>query len=222
MKILVVEDDARLARFLSRVLAEEGFAADVCASGADAVTQATSGLYDVIVLDWMLPDVDGLSVCRQVRRTGVTTPIIMLTARGEVRERVLGLDAGADDFVVKPFEVEEFVARVRALIRRSAGYAQLQCGDLAVDRVARRALLKGAPIELTAREFALLLHLILHAERVVKRTDLLTHVWETSFDPGSNLVEVHVSRLRDKLGEYAWMIETVRGAGYRLRGRNGP
>jgi DNA-binding response OmpR family regulator len=143
----------------------------------------------------------------------------MLTARGEVRERVLGLEAGADDYMGKPFEVDEFVARVRALLRRASGFALLRCGDLQIDPVARQAKLSGVALSLTSRECALLLHLMHRSDRTVKRSELLAHVWGMHFDPGSNLVEVHVSRLRDKLGDRAWMIETVRGVGYRLRGQ---
>ena len=216
MKVLVVEDDVKLSRFVVRVLVEEGFAADACATGADAMAQASSGIYDLIVLDWMLPDLDGLSVCRRLRQEGLVTPILMLTARGETRERVLGLDTGADDYLVKPFEVEELVARIRALVRRASGFAKLRIGQLELDRVGREVRLEQASLDLTSREYALLLDFVHHAEKVVTRTELLARVWGTSFDPGSNLVEVHVSRLRDKLGDYSWMIETVRGAGYRL------
>jgi DNA-binding response OmpR family regulator len=219
MKILIVEDDGKVARFLLRVLTEEGFAADLCMNGEDAMEQARSGIYDLVILDWMLPDLDGLSVCRELRRLGLSTPILMLTARGEVRERVLGLETGADDYLVKPFEIEELIARVRALLRRASTLGSVACGDLEVDRVHRRALLRGAPLELTNREYALLLHLAQRVDGVVPKSELLARVWELSFDPGSNLVEVHVSRLRDKLGEHAWMIETVRGVRPRPRRR---
>jgi DNA-binding response OmpR family regulator len=215
--MLVVDDDQKLARFLERVLSEEGYGVDRCHSGADALTQVRSTTYDLILLDWMLPDLDGIEVCRQIRRSGSTVPILMLTARDQVRERVLGLDAGADDYLVKPFELDELLARIHALLRRSAGHAQLGLGALTLDRVGRRALLEGREVELTTREFALLLHLAHRADRVVTRSELLTQVWSIQFDPESNVVEVHVSRLRDKLGSYAWMIETVRGRGYRLR-----
>jgi DNA-binding response OmpR family regulator len=217
VKVLVVEDDPKLSRFLMRVLAEEGYVVDTCSRGADAIEQAGTIQYDAIVLDWMLPDVDGVSVCRELRRARVATPVLMLTARGETRERVLGLEAGADDYMVKPFEVDEFVARVRALIRRASGFGRMQCGAIEIDRVAHRARLRGESLDLTAREYALLVHLVHHAEKVVTRSDLLSQVWATTFDPGSNLLEVHISRLRDKLGDDAWVIETVRGAGYRLR-----
>ncbi len=222
MKILVVEDDTKVSRFLVRVLQEEGYATDACATGERGVEQGRAGGYDLILLDWMLPDIDGLSVCRELRARGVATPILMLTARGETGERVMGLEAGADDYVVKPFEIEELVARVRALLRRSSGFASFRCGDLEIDRIGHRVHLAGRALDLTAREYALLLHLAHRADRVVTRTMLLAQVWGTSFDPGSNLVEVHVSRVRDKLGAHAWMVETVRGAGYRLRTRLAP
>jgi DNA-binding response OmpR family regulator len=217
VKVLLLEDDQRLARFLARVLSEEGLAVDLCARGVDAIGQAEGGLYDLVVLDWMVPDTDGLTVCREIRRAGATAPILMLTARGETRERVLGLEAGADDYMVKPFEVDELVARVRALLRRASGLSALRCGELEIDTMARQAKLAGAELTLTNREYALLLHLIHRADRIVTRSDLLTRVWGMSFDPSSNLVEVHVSRLRDKLGDRAWMVQTVRGVGYRLR-----
>jgi DNA-binding response OmpR family regulator len=217
MKVLILEDDQKLARFLARVLSEEEFAVDLCARGVDAIAQAEGGRYDLIVLDWMVPDTDGPTVCREIRRAGGTAPILMLTARGETSERVMGLRAGADDYMVKPFEVDEFVARVRALLRRTSGFAALRCGDLEVDPVARQAKLADVALTLTNREYAVLLHLLHRANRIVKRSDLLAQVWGMRFDPGSNLVEVHSSRLRDRLGDRAWMIETVRGVGYRLR-----
>jgi DNA-binding response OmpR family regulator len=219
MRVLILEDDQRQARFLSRVLSEEGLSVDLCARGLDAIGKSGGIEYDLIVLDWMVPDTDGLTVCREIRRAGGVAPILMLTARGETRERVLGLEAGADDYMVKPFEVDEFVARVRALLRRASGFAAVRCGDLELDRIARQARLAGSALGLTHREYTLLLHLVHRADRIVTRSDLLAHVWDMHFDPGSNLVEVHVSRLRDKLGDRAWMIETVRGVGYRLRGQ---
>jgi DNA-binding response OmpR family regulator len=209
----------RLARFLERVLTEEGYTVERCVSGAAALTQARASAYDLMLLDWMIPDLDGLEVCRQIRRSGSTLPILMLTARDQVSERVLGLDAGADDYLVKPFEVEELVARIHALLRRSGGHAQLDLGPLQIDRAGRRAILDGKPLDLTVREFALLLHLAHRADRVVTKSELLSQVWSIQFDPESNVVEVHVSRLRDKMGPLQWMIETVRGRGYRLRTR---
>jgi DNA-binding response OmpR family regulator len=217
VKVLVVEDDRKLARFLQRVLTEEGFTADVCATGSDALAQARSGIYGLVLLDWMIPDNDGLEVCRQLRRSGCNVPIIILTARGDLSERVLGLEAGADDYIIKPFEVDELVARVKALLRRASGTPRLKFGELEIDREGRRVMIEDESVDLTAREYNLLLHLALRAGQVVKRTELLTHVWSTQFDPESNVVEVHISRLRDKLGKEAGMIETVRGRGYRLR-----
>lgn len=217
IKLLLVEDSAKLAQFLVRAFQEEGYIVDRCARGADALEQAELGVYDLIVLDWMLPDLDGISICREVRRRGDTTPILILTARGETRERVLGLDAGADDYVVKPFELEELLARVRALARRRGALTRLRCGPLEVDTSTRRVAVDGRALTMTAREYALLLYLVRKPDRAVPRTELLRQVWEANFDPASNLLEVHVSRLRDKLGTAAWMIETVRGIGYRLR-----
>jgi len=221
MKVLIVEDDTKLARFLAKILTEEGYVADVCRSGTDAVPQAKTGIYDLVILDWMLPDLDGLSVCRELRKSGMTLPVLMLTARGELKERVLGLESGADDYVVKPFEVEELLARVRALSRRSAGFATLQFEQMSIDRLNRTVTLAGRPLELTSREYALLLHLAFRPDRIVTRSELLAQVWDMAHDPGTNVVEVHVSRLRDKLGSRAWLIETVRGSGYRLRTRRG-
>lgn len=217
VKLLVIEDDLKLARLLTRVLQEEGYVVDGCANGEAGLKQAASGLYDLVVLDWMLPDVDGLSVCRRLRARGASLPILMLTSRAEVSERVIALDSGVDDYVVKPFELEELVARIRALLRRIAGLGRTRVGALELDPHNRRVTLGSTPLDLTTREAALLAHLARRAGQVVTRSDLLAHVWSQQFDPGSNLVEVHVSRLRDKLGHAAWMIETVRGVGYRLR-----
>jgi DNA-binding response OmpR family regulator len=217
MRCLIVEDDTKLALFLSRALNEEGYVADICGRGVDAIAQVHGGAYDFIVLDWMLPGMDGLAVCRELRQGGVTTPIIMLTARGEVGERVLGLRAGADDYLGKPFELEELLARIQAVLRRTTATGNLTFGDLEINRLGHRASLAGKPIDLTSREFGLLLHLAYNAGRVVPRSELLAKVWGTTFDPGSNLIDVHIKRLRDKLGKHAWMIDTVRGAGYRLK-----
>ncbi len=218
MKVLIVEDDQKLARFVSRVMTEEGYQPDLVTSGEEAISQGKTGLYDLVLLDWMLPDGDGLHVCRELRRLGYVGPILMLTARGELREKVLGFEAGADDYLVKPFEVEELLARVKALLRRTAGFASLNIGDLEIDRLSRRVSLSGKLLDLTTKEYALLLYLAASSEgKPASRTALLANVWDLSFDPSSNLVEVHISRLRDKLGDHAWMVETVRGVGYRLR-----
>jgi DNA-binding response OmpR family regulator len=217
LKVLILEDNARVARFLAQIFKEGGYVVDLCDQGADAVTQATANHYDVVVLDWMVPDIDGVTVCRALRRGGVTTPILMLTARGATSERVTGLDAGADDYMTKPFEIDELLARVRALVRRASEGGRLRCGDLDIDRVGHRATLRGQPLSLSARELALLIVLATKPDQVVTRTQLMDHVWSASFDSGSNIIDVHMSRLREKLGAHRWMIETVRGKGYRLR-----
>jgi two-component system OmpR family response regulator len=222
MKILVVEDNLKLANFLSRAFSEEGFVVDAVTDGATALKQLESIPYDLVVLDWMLPGSDGLAVCRELRARGNRLPILMLTARADVGERIVGLDAGADDYLPKPFDLGELLARTRALLRRAQGgdASVLRVGSLVVDRVQRSATNDGRELVLTAREFALLVYLMREAGRIVPRTELLAKVWQSSFDPGSNVVEVHVKNLREKLGpEGAKMIETVRGAGYRLATR---
>jgi len=217
MKILVVEDNKRLGRFLKRALEEEGHVADVAVTGTAAIEQATSIAYDIMVLDWMLPDTDGLAVCRTLRARGSNVPILMLTARAEVAERIAGLDAGADDYIVKPFDLGEFLARIRARARREGGgHSVISVGPLVVNLVERRATVAGSPLALTPREFTLLGYLARSAGRIVPRTEILAKVWEATFDPGSNVVEAHIKNIREKLREHGAMIETVRGLGYRL------
>jgi two-component system OmpR family response regulator len=216
MKVLVVEDSKRLGGFLKRALEEEGYVTDVAVDGKTALAQVESIPYDVVVLDWMLPDIDGVRVCRELRSRGVSVPIVMLTARAEVSERITGLDAGADDYIVKPFDLGEFLARVRARARREVGGNAMILGPLMIDRVERRAVLHGEVLALTPREFTLLAYLGRNAGRVVPRTELLSKVWETMFDPGSNVIEAHIKNLREKLGANSTMIETVRGTGYRF------
>jgi two-component system OmpR family response regulator len=215
MKLLVVEDSPKLARFLVRALAEEGHAVDQVADGPAALERAGANAYDALVLDWMLPGMDGVAVCRSLRDRGVRTPILMLTARAEVGERITGLDAGADDYLTKPFDLGELLARVRALGRRAAAPGTLRLGPLSIDVAARRVSSGDKTIELTGRELSLLSYLAQNAGRAVSRAELLLKVWNTSFDPGSNVVEVHVRNLRDKLGEHGKLVETVRGVGYR-------
>jgi DNA-binding response OmpR family regulator len=218
LSLLLLEDDPKLARVLAQLFTEESYTVDLCTTGADALRQARALDYALLVLDWMVPDVDGLEVCRELRRRGCTSPILMLTARATTPERVLALDAGADDYLVKPFEIDELLARARALVRRTRGIGMLRCGEVEVDPLARRATVAGTIVNLTDREYELLQRLARRAEHVVTRSELLAQVWESS-DAASNLVEVHVSRLREKLGAHKWMVETVRGRGYRLRGR---
>jgi DNA-binding response OmpR family regulator len=218
MKILIVEDDRKLLDFLSRAFAEEGYTVDVCRSGAEATRQATAIHYELIVLDWMLPERDGLSICRELRRAGNSVPVLMLTARSEVGEKVTALDAGADDYLTKPFHLEELMVRARALLRRSKGADDrvVRAGPVVLDQLERRAQINGVRVDLTAREFALLTLLARSAGRVVTRAQILSQVWNLLADPGSNVIEVHVRNLRDKLGDRAPLVETVRGQGYRF------
>jgi two-component system OmpR family response regulator len=215
MKLLVVEDNPKVARFLMRALSEEGYVVDQVGDGLKALDQIEAVSYDAVILDWMLPGMDGVAICRAVRDRGIKTPILMLTARAEVGERVLGLDAGADDYLSKPFDLGELLARVRALGRRTIGATTLRLAQLVIDPFARKATIDGRSIELTSRELALVTYLVQHAGRSVSRTELLQKVWSTSFDPSSNVVEVHIKNLREKLGAHGTMIETVRGVGYR-------
>ena len=220
MKVLVVEDDRKLARFLQQVLLDvAGYAADLCANGADALRQLELEQYCLVLLDWTLPGLDGVELCRELRRKGVKTPVVMISGRDRVEQRVLALEAGADDYLVKPFKMVELVARIRALMRRVSGEPQLSVGPLQIDHRRGTVLLEGHTLDLTSRERVLLIHLAHHVDEVVSRSELLAQVWETGFDPESNLVDVHVSRLRKKLCAHAWMIETLRGQGYRLRTR---
>lgn len=217
MKVLVVEDNRKLAAFLGRALNEEGYVVDTVEDGGVAREQMTQIHYDLVILDWMLPTVDGLALCRAARASGSAVPILMLTARGDVPERIAGLDAGADDYLAKPFDLGELLARVRALTRREVGSRVLTVGRVRIDRYVHAATIDGKRLDLTPREFALLAYLVAHAGQVVPRTELLAKVWHAGFDPGSNLVEVHVKNLRGKLGGEASLLETIRGVGYTWR-----
>ena len=217
MKILVVEDNPNLARFVTKALAEEGHATVLVTDGAAALAHAKAISYDLIVLDWMLPEVDGLQVCRELRQKGSRIPILMLTARADAAERIVGLDAGADDYVTKPFDLGEFLARIRALDRRARwGETVLRTGPLTIDANERSAYMAGRDLELTPREFALLACLARNAGCVVSQTALLAKAWQTGRDPEANVVEPHIRSLREKLAEFAPMVETVPGEGYRL------
>jgi len=221
MRILVVEDERKIAGFIRQGLAEQGFDVEVCGNGDEAFTLATTRPYDTIVLDIMLPGRDGLSILRGLRERKNAVPVILVTARTELNERVDGLNLGADDYLTKPFYVEELIARINAVARRAkdAPLGLLQVGDLAVDLMQRRVSRGARPIELTAREFSLLEHLMRNPGRVYTRTQLLEHVWGYDFDPETNLVDVNIRRLRRKIDEEneAPLIETVRGVGYRIR-----
>jgi DNA-binding response OmpR family regulator len=221
MRILVVEDDQKAARFLKQGLEEEGYVVDVAADGEEGAQLGHLSPYDLIVLDVLLPKKSGLELSRELRREGVETPILMLTGRDSTADIVRGLDAGADDYLPKPFAFDEFLARVRALTRRRGPViaGTLRYEDLEMDRLQRVVTRGGRLIDLSPREFRLLEYLLLHPEELVTRTMLLQKVWNMSFDPETNVVDAHVSNLRRKLeegGRYR-LIQTVRGAGYMLR-----
>lgn len=225
MRILLVEDEARLVRQMVRGLREEGHVVDTCETAADAQAQAVAIRYDVLVLDWMLPDGDGLAVLRRLRDHGLTTPVLMLTARADTAEKVQALRAGADDYLTKPFAFDELLARLEALHRRAGATAvRLSVADAQLDPL-RRALVCGErAVALTAREFALARTLFSHAGEVVTRSELLNAVWGPQFDGEPNIADVYVGYLRKKLAETGAeraVIRTVRGAGYRLDG-SGP
>jgi heavy metal response regulator len=221
MRVLVVEDERKTASFVRKALQTEGFAVDACHNGDDALAVAKTTPFDVIVLDIMLPGRDGLSVLRQLREQRNATPILLLSARGEVNERVEGLDAGADDYLPKPFELAELVARVRALTRRSGDNKStvLRVADLTLDTVTHRAQRGGMDIELTAREYRLLEFLMHSPGRLCGRMMILEKVWDYDFDPGTNLVDVYIKRLREKIDANfePKLLHTVRGAGYVLK-----
>ena len=221
MRVLVVEDEPRMAALLRRCLEENGFAVDVADTGEDGAWYAEEIDYDVIVLDVMLPGMDGFSVLRRIRSAGRYAPVLLLTARDAVEDRVRGLDLGADDYLTKPFALAELLSRLRALMRRGARErpAVLTVGDLTLDPAARSVARGGTTIELTAKEFALLECLMRHPGDVLSRTELIESVWDFAFEPNSNVVEVYVGYLRQKIDRPFGRrsLETRRGAGYRLR-----
>jgi len=221
MRVLVVEDEKKTASFVRKALESEGFAVDCCGRGDEALATALATPLDGIVLDIMLPGRDGLSVLRQLRAQGNRTPVLLLSARGEVGERVEGLDAGADDYLPKPFVLAELVARVRALARRGSESKAtvLRVADLTLDTISHRAQRGGQMFELTAREFRLLEFLMRSAGRICGRMSIIQKVWDYDFDPGTNLVDVYVKRLREKIddGFEPKLLQTVRGIGYVLK-----
>jgi DNA-binding response OmpR family regulator len=221
MHVLVVEDNPAISHFLVKGLREQRFLVDLVEDGAAAEAQALSESYDAILLDLMLPGLDGLTLCRRLREQGVDTPILVVTARDEVADRVAGLDSGADDYITKPFDFSELLARLRAVVRRGRTRhldAVLRYGPIVLDPRAQRVTVDGAPVELTATEYRLLQFLMRRADAIVSRDLLVEHVWGTEYDPDSNVVEVYVSYLRRKLqGTSAeGIIRTVRGLGYTL------
>jgi two-component system copper resistance phosphate regulon response regulator CusR len=220
MRILLVEDDKRIARFLAKGLREHAFAVDVTNDGDDAIYKSSINDYDAVILDVMIPGRDGFQVCRELRTAGSSVPIIMLTARDALQDRVDGLDSGADDYLTKPFEVAELLARLRALLRRSRVIrpASIRVADLLLDTRAQRATRGGRELSLTTKEYALLEYLAREQGRIVSRGEIAEHVWDESFDPLTNLIDVHINRLRRKVdnGFSTRLIHTRRGAGYML------
>ena len=220
-KLLIVEDEADVRDLVTLVLREEGYAVDSAADATEGLSLALTNDYDAVILDVRLPDGNGMDIARALRRESRAVPILMLTAQRTPSDAVRGLDAGADDYLGKPFDVTELKARIRSLLRRGGGAArtdQLACGTLVVNRLTRQALLAGDRLTLTAKEFGVLEHLVAHAEQVVTRSTLLEKVWERTRDPDSNVIDVHVARLRSKLrdGDGTPRIATVRGVGFML------
>ena len=216
-RVLIVEDEPGLASFIEKGLGSRGYATKVVGDGESALAIASDADFDLLILDLGLPDMDGLSVLRELRRRGERLPTLILTARDDLSDKVEGLDAGAGDYVTKPFRLEELLARARAQLRDASGVEPtlLEVGGISLDLRTRRVLAGGSSVDLTAREFTMLETFMRHAGQVLSREQLLAHVWGYDYDPGSNVVEVYVRYLRQKVGEEA--IETVRGMGYRMR-----
>lgn len=222
MRILVIEDEAKVGAFIRRALEEESAAVDLCADGGEGLEWALGGSYDAIVLDLMLPNMPGLEILKRIRKEGLQTPVLILTARSQVDQRVQGLDAGADDYLTKPFAIEELLARIRVLLRRGSGEAKgiLQVDDLVLNPASREVTRGGQRIELTSKEYALLEYLMRNHGRVLTRPMISEHVWNLDFDTFTNVIDVYVNYLRNKIdrGHERKLIHTVRGSGYVLRG----
>ena len=223
MRVLVVEDEERIAEFVRNGLTEHGYAVDVARDGGEALDWADIAGFDVIVLDVMLPVRDGVDVCKTLRARGLRSPILMLTARDAVEDRVRGLDSGADDYLVKPFAFAELVARLRALTRREPQLLSpvLRLGDLVLDSATREVARAGRPLDLTTKEYALLEYLMRNPNQVLTRTMIAEHVWNYDFDNATNVIDVHIRNLRRKIDDPfpAKLVHTVRGAGYRISSR---
>ena len=226
MRVLVIEDELQMASLIRHGLLKEGLAVDVAASGEDSLWMVRAVDYDAIVLDVMLPGIDGFETCRRIRDTGARAPVLMLTARDSVQDRVAGLDSGADDYLVKPFAFAELLARLRALARRGSleRPSVLEVGDLRLDPATRRVWRGSALIQLSAKEFALLETFMRRPDEVLSRLHLLEHAWDFAYENRSNVVDVYIGHLRNKIDEPfgRCSLETVRGAGYRLRADSGP
>lgn len=221
MRILVIEDEPKVASFVQRALEEESYAVDLCTEGQEGLGWAVSGCHDLIILDLMLPGLPGLELLRRLRQEKIKTPVLILTARTQVNQRVQGLDAGADDYLTKPFAIEELLARVRALLRRGSGDAAglLQVDDLVLNPATREVTRGGKRIDLTTKEYALLEYFMRNIGRVVTRPMIAEHVWSLDFDTFTNVIDVYVNYLRNKIdrGHSHKLIQTVRGSGYMLR-----
>jgi two-component system copper resistance phosphate regulon response regulator CusR len=220
MRILIVEDDRKVGGFLMRGLREEQYAVDLCRDGEEAVHQAEVNTYDVIILDIMLPGKDGFSICRELREKSILTPILMLTAKDTLEDKITGLTEGADDYLTKPFSFEELLARLRALMRRSQDYKSgvLTVADLVLDPVSRSVSRGGRGITLTGKEYALLEYLMRNKDRILTQTNIIEHVWDRNYDGTSNIINVYLNRLREKIDkdEDPRLIKTVRGHGYTI------
>jgi len=221
MRILIVEDEKKVADFIKRGLKEEGYSVDVAYDGEEGYFQATSNEYDAIILDLMLPKMDGITLCKRLRTERISTPILMLTAKDSVKDKVTGLDAGANDYLTKPFAFEELLARVRALLRKSetAVPTKLQIGDLILDLLTHKVSRAGKEIALTNKEYALLEYLMRNTGSIVTRTMISEHVWDINFDTFSNVIDVYVNYLRKKIdkGHKKKLIHTIRGRGYIIK-----
>ena len=224
MRILVVEDEPRMANVIARGLREQSYAVDIAPDGSNGLYQASINDYDVIVLDVLLPHRDGYEVCRELRQRGNTTPVLMLTARATVDDRITGFDAGADDYLTKPFSFRELLARIRALLRRDSQLRPdvLEIADLVIDSASHRVVRANKEVQLTAKEYALLEYLARRRGQLVSRSEIAAHVWDDSFDPFSNTIEVYMNRLRKKIdGDHATkLLHTRRGEGYILESRH--
>ena len=224
MRILVVEDDPRMASVIARGLREQSYAVDVAQDGDDGLYQCSINDYDLIVLDVLLPQRDGFQVCRELRARGTATPVLMLTARAAVDDRITGFEAGADDYLTKPFSFRELLARIHALLRRDSHLLpdEIQIGDLIINSASHRVSRAGRSVQLTAKEYALLEYLARRSGQLVSRADIAAHVWDNDFDPFSNTIEVYMNRLRKKIddGHLTKLLHTRRGEGYILESRH--
>jgi len=221
MRILIAEDEKKIADFIRRGLKEEGYAADIAHTGPEALTLAEENPYDLLLLDIMLPGLDGLAVCAKLRASGFAAPILMLTAKDRVEDKVKGLDSGANDYLTKPFAFEELLARIRALLRAKPAEpsTMLKAGDIEIDLAAHKASLAGDELDLSAKEFSLLEYLVRNKDKIVTRTMIAEHVWDINFDTGTNVIDVYINYLRRKLetSPAKKVIHTIRGKGYILK-----